>query len=74
MEDSNTDAAFEEHFSPAQLGKLWGYHGDTVRELFRDEPGCLRIDRPERMHKRAYCSLRIPRSVAHRVHCRLQGK
>ncbi len=71
---SSEAAAFEQHFSPAQLAEMWGLSSDFIRDTFLDEPGVLKINRPETMHKRGYCSLRIPRSVAHRVHCRLQAK
>jgi hypothetical protein len=67
-------AAFEQHFTPRELAKTWGLSPDFIRDQFVDEPGVLKIDRPETMHKRAYCTLRIPRSVAHRVHSRLQAK
>ena len=66
--------AFEPHFSPKQLAALWGYSSPFIRDVFRDEPGVIKVDRPEEMHKRSYCSMRIPKSVAHRVHCRLQAK
>jgi hypothetical protein len=66
--------ALEPHFTPAELAKLWGLSDDYIRGTFRNEPGVLKVDRPELMHKRSYCSLRIPRSVAHRVHCRLQAR
>jgi hypothetical protein len=72
--DSNRStqaAAFEPHYSPAQLGRMWGLSSDFIREQFRDETGVLKINRPEKMHKRGYCSLRIPLSIARRVHQRL---
>ena len=67
-------AAFEQHFSPGELAKMWKLSPDFIRDQFVDEVGVLKINRPETMHKRAYCTLRIPRSVAHRVHSRLQAK
>ena len=63
--------SIEKHFTPDQLGKMWNFSGSTIRDLFREEPGVLIIDRPEKMHKRGYCSMRIPASVAERVHQRL---
>jgi hypothetical protein len=66
--------ALEQHYTPAELAKLWGLSPPFILETFRDEPGVLKVDRPEEMHKRSYCTLRIPRSVAHRVHCRLQAR
>jgi hypothetical protein len=60
--------ALEPHFSPAELAETWGLSPDFIRDRFRDEPGVLKIDRPEKMHKRKYVTLRIPRSIAQKVH------
>jgi len=57
----------EQHYRPAELAKLTGLSTDTIRDLFRDEPGVLIIDRPETTHKRGYSSMRIPASIAERV-------
>lgn len=35
--------------------------------LFKREPGVIVLERPEKMHKRRYCSLRIPKGVFERV-------
>ena len=67
-------SSLEPHFPPIQLAKLWGLSAELVRDLFLDEAGVLKIDRPERMNKRGYCSLRIPHSVADRVHRRLEAR
>jgi len=65
----------EQPFKPAELAKLWGVGGDTIRRLFRDVPSVLVIDRPEKRCKRGYCSMRIPESVAKRVYEKLsKGK
>ena len=59
--------AFERHYRPRELAKLWGFDESTVRRLFQDEPGVFKIGKP--LHgKRAYVSLRIPASVAERVY------
>jgi len=73
---TGSDAMYDEqHFKPDELAELWGVSGDLIRRLFRDMPGVLVIDRPEKMHKRGYCSMRIPESVAKRVYERLsKGK
>jgi hypothetical protein len=60
--------ALEQHFTPVALSKLWGLSVDLVRDLFRNRPGVLRIDRPETMHKRGYSSMRIPASLAEQVY------
>jgi hypothetical protein len=64
----------EQHYSPAELAARWGFSSDFVRDLFRDEEGVIVIARPAKMHKRGYVTLRIPESVAERVHARLVGK
>lgn len=59
------------HYSPAGLGQLWGLSADTIRRLFEREPGVLQIANPRR-GRRAYTTLRIPESVAERVHRKLE--
>lgn len=61
----------EPHYSPAKLAKSWGVSVETIRSLFRDEPGVLKIVRPATRTKRGYVTLRIPQSVAERVHRRM---
>jgi len=56
------------HYTPAEVGKLWGLSADTVRRLFEKEPGVLLIGDPSRRGKRRYLTLRIPESVVSRVH------
>ena len=45
---------------------------ETIRLTFREEPGVLRLRQPTR-GKRSYVLLRIPHSVAERVHRRLSA-
>lgn len=61
----------EKHFTPAELAKAWGVHVKTIRELFRLEPGVLKLGEKNPRHKRSYLTLRIPESIAQRVHRRL---
>src|SRR5437764_13383350 len=62
--------ALERHFSPDELAELWGLSGDTLRRLFEHEPGVLVIERSKGRARR-YRTLRIPESVAVRVHRRM---
>lgn len=64
-------SAQEKHFSVLELAKLWGLDPDTLRPLFRDRPGVLKIHRPGNRQKRVYTSIRIPASVAEKVHAEL---
>jgi hypothetical protein len=61
----------EKHYSPADLAKAWGVNVETIRNVFREEPGVVKIGARVPSHKRSYLTLRIPQSVAVRVHKRL---
>ena len=62
--------AFERHYSIEELIELWGMSEDFLRRLFRTEPGVVIFSNPQ-PGKRVYRTLRIPASVAARVHRRL---
>jgi hypothetical protein len=65
-------APLEPHFTLAQVAEAWGVSTDTVRRMFQDEPGVLVIEpAPTRYSRRRYRTLRIPASVAERVHRRM---
>jgi hypothetical protein len=64
-----TSTAFERHYAPKELAELWQLDESTIRRLFQDEPGVLKIGKSNRSDgKRDYVSLRIPASVAERVY------
>ena len=63
----------ELHFSPAQVGKMWGIGPDKAREMFRHESGVLVLGGDGGRGKRGYSVLRIPKSVVERVHRRLSN-
>jgi hypothetical protein len=65
------EGALERHFSAKEIAELWGLCENSVRELFKNEPGVVRIQRPKSRWKRAYTTLRIPKSVLERVHRRM---
>jgi hypothetical protein len=61
----------EKHYTPSELADLWGVSVQTVRELFKNEDGVLKIGSDGTRNRRAYRTLRIPYSVAERVHTKL---
>jgi len=65
--------ALEKHYTPQELGKLWGFSPETIRNIFESTPGVLRVAGPRRRFKRAYVSVRIPESVANKRHAELHG-
>ena len=71
-------SALEKHYTVEEIGDLWHLSRDTIRKLFQDEPGVLKIGelngRLARKMKRRYISLRIPESVVIRVHQRLAAR
>ena len=65
--------AGERHFTPDELATLWNVSPETVRSIFRNEPGVLKIGDKGTRHKRGYITLRIPEEVVERVHKRLSA-
>jgi len=73
MADSSLISFTEKHYTPMELAGLWGLHGKTVRELFKSEQGVIVLGNTKTTrYRKAYTTLRIPASVAERVHRRLQ--
>ena len=61
--------ALEPHFTLGELAKRWHLSRSTIREWFLAEPGVLVVTRPgRRSRKRLLTNMRIPQSVAERVH------
>jgi hypothetical protein len=63
----------EKHFTPSELAKAWGVSPQTIRELFKKEEGVLKIGSNSTRNRRGYKTLRIPETVAERVHMRLSA-
>jgi hypothetical protein len=64
----NSDA-LERHFTLAELAAKWHLARSTIRDWFLDEPGVLLVARTgRRKGKRTLTNMRIPQSVAERVH------
>jgi hypothetical protein len=62
----------ERHYSVAEISQMWQLSPDSVRKLFEREPGVLAFGGDHTTgHKRRYTTLRVPESVAARVHRRL---
>jgi AraC-like DNA-binding protein len=61
----------ERHLSIGEIAQAWGVSPATVRRLFEREPGVLAVSTGNGRHKRRYTTLRIPESVAERVHRRM---
>ncbi len=62
----------EQHYAPKQLADAWCISENLIRDLFANEPDVFRVDRPSSRGKRAYSTIRIPVSVARRVHRRMK--
>jgi len=61
------------HYSPVELAEAWGVSVETVRSIFRGEPGVLKLGKNGTKYRRGYFTLRIPHEVAQRVHTRLSA-
>jgi hypothetical protein len=54
-------------YSVAEVAKLLNLSRATITRMFEHEPGVIVIKRPERMNKRSFRTMRIPRAVLERV-------
>jgi hypothetical protein len=61
-------AALEKHYSVAEIATLWNLSEDSIRNIFRDEPGVLKIGSSFKRKKRGYVVLRVPESILQKVH------
>jgi transcriptional regulator GlxA family with amidase domain len=61
-------AACERHYSVQEIAKMWHFSQNTIRRMFRDEKGVLKVGSPETRFKRKRWQLSIPESVLLRVH------
>jgi hypothetical protein len=68
-----SNIALERHYSIQEIAKTWGLCENSVRELFKNEPGVVKIARQRSRHKRRYITVRIPLSVVERVHRRMSS-
>ena len=69
-EEVSARPTFERHYSVEELAKIWQVSDDFVRRLFLREPGVVVFWR-QQPGRRVYRTLRIPASVAERVHNRM---
>ena len=58
----------QKHFHVNELAELWGASPNTVRRWFENKPGVMKISMGYRRGKDHRVCLRIPESVAERVH------
>jgi len=65
------ETTFERHYSVDELAKAWRMSDDFVRRLFLHEPGVI-VFFKYRPGKRTYRVVRVPESVAERVHRRMR--
>jgi hypothetical protein len=70
----DTSVHIERHYAVTEISEMWNLSPDKVRDLFEHEPGVLVLGERNPRHKRRYVTLRIPKSVVERVHCRLSSK
>jgi hypothetical protein len=64
----------EQHYTAQELSKTWAVSAMTIYRIFEDEEGVLIFGSPETLNKRKRISMRIPKSVAERVHQKLHNR
>ena len=58
----------------ADAARLSGFSQPTIKRMFKDEAGVIKLTRPTESHKRRYESIRIPRGVYDRVIGRITNR
>lgn len=58
-------------YSPADLAAAWNYSVDTIRELFRNEKGVIKLPAKRKRKDGGHETMRIPPDVAVRVRRRM---
>ena len=71
MQETIAPVELERHYTPAEVAKQWGVSVDTVRRVFADTLGVLKIGHAETQHKKKYVTLRIPARILRAHHARL---
>jgi|SRR5580700_10347992 hypothetical protein len=58
-----------DNYTVAELAQEWALSSDKIRELFKEEPGVLKLrdENAGKKRKRKYVTFRIPPDVARRV-------
>ena len=64
----------EKALTVVEAASITGLSPQTITRMFEKEKGVIILSRPEKMHKRRYRSIRIPRAVFDRVVSRLTVK
>lgn len=72
-ENSSVPGFAVQHYSVAQVAKMWGLSDDAVRRIFEKEPDVLVLAEKRHVSRRIYRTLRIPAFVIERVHKRLSS-
>lgn len=67
------EVCVEKHYSVSELGKIWNLSTNTIRRMFENEPGVLKLGAKEGRFRRRYTTLRIPERIAVRVQRQLQA-
>ena len=56
----------EKHYSIPEIAAALQLDPNTIRKIFRDTPGVVKVAHPSKRRKRPYVTLRIPQSVLER--------
>jgi hypothetical protein len=68
VEGRPSGPAFERHYTVNEIAEMWNLAYNSVKALFKNEPGVFSIGSEETRYGRPRITLRIPESVLLRVH------
>jgi hypothetical protein len=68
VESRPSGPAFERHYTVNEIAEMWNLAFNTVKAMFKNEPGVFAFGSEETRYGRPRITLRIPESVLLRVH------
>jgi hypothetical protein len=68
LESAQISLELKRYYTIQEIATMWRLSPDTIRRLFRDEPGVLILPSRTRGGKRRHTTLRIPQSGLEKVH------
>jgi hypothetical protein len=63
-----SDVSTEKHYTPQQVGEMYGLSADTIWRRFENHPLVLIIESEETLTKRSRRTMRIPESALRTFH------
>jgi hypothetical protein len=69
--DNVPECGTEPHYTPEEIAKMWKLAPNTIRSIFENRPGVLKVGSSAGDRARRYTKLRVPKSIVDKAHSEL---